>query len=78
MKEIINNFRCCIDGDCGNCSMSGYDCERELATEMLGAVYSLYAEVEALNDIRNKLEDENRELRDKIKIKVKRCCKGCK
>lgn len=72
MKEIIHNFKCCIDGDCGNCTMSGCDCERELATEMLGVAYALYAETENLKDTVKRLAEENGELRDKLKVKVKR------
>lgn len=78
MKEIIHNFKCCINGNCGDCSMSGYDCERELATEILGVVGTLYAEADILKDTVKQLENDNRELRDRLKVKVKRCCKGCK
>jgi hypothetical protein len=71
MKEIINNFNCCIEGRCEDCTMNSNDCEMKLASLMLGAVRILEVKVK-------RLEDENKELRDKLKVKVKRCCKGCK
>lgn len=66
MKEIINNFNCCIEGRCDDCTMNSNDCERELASLMLGAVRMLEFKTK-------RLEDENKELRDKMNAKVKRC-----
>ena len=67
MTEIINNFKCCIEGRCDDCTMNSNDCERELSSLMLGAVRMLEVKVK-------QLEDENRELRNKRK--AKRCYKG--
>jgi ElaB/YqjD/DUF883 family membrane-anchored ribosome-binding protein len=46
--------------------MNSNDCERELASLMLGAVRMLEFKTK-------RLEDENKELRDKMNAKVKRC-----